>query len=524
MSKSVTLTKDIWIAGTKQSSGATVSVSDSLAGELVHAGSATYVSDPMSGERTADANFSTDASGNVTGLVGPQGGVVKNLGLFSPKMRAFMRAFTNSLPTALLIQGDSTGNNTDEWAYLLASALANEHPSHTHDYFLWNDTSQQYDQPVRMETGTAGAAHILTGSAETSWTLQIADSAATSPAGDMDVRVKLNLNGSAFSAQGAIASKFGVAGNRTWRLEMLTAGKMYFETSADGTTLIGHTSTAALSGSQLTSDIWVRATIDVDNGTGGHDVIFYTSTNGSTWTQLGSTVTTAGTTSLYNSTSTTQFIGRGTSSMAQQDHAIKFFEFEVYGSLDGTSRVIDVDVGAMFNRSNVTSNTFVDDVGNTVTVAYNDNGSLVGAPRFAMFNCSVSGAQISYSTDPTRYAKQSIGYPKACIISYSHNQTTDVEFRTDYKALTDLLLATNPDMHIIAQTQNARGAAGGYVQEHAIRCQQIAEFSAAQGFDCIDVFNGWDASAYTDTDGIHPTAAGKALWAYIVQRHFGVSV
>ena len=49
MSQSVTLTKDIWIAGTKQSSGATVSVSDSLAGELVHAGSATYVSDPMSG-------------------------------------------------------------------------------------------------------------------------------------------------------------------------------------------------------------------------------------------------------------------------------------------------------------------------------------------------------------------------------------------------------------------------------------------------------------------------------------------
>jgi hypothetical protein len=44
----------------------------------------------------------------------------------------------------------------------------------------------------------------------------------------------------------------------------------------------------------------VRATHDVDNGASGNDVKFYTSSDGSTWTQLGSTVTSVGVTSIFN--------------------------------------------------------------------------------------------------------------------------------------------------------------------------------------------------------------------------------
>src|SRR5690606_19010488 len=45
---------------------------------------------------------------------------------------------------------------------------------------------------------------------------------------------------------------------------------------------------------------WVRATLDVNNQSGGHTVTFFTSPNGSTWTPLSSAVTVAGTTSIHN--------------------------------------------------------------------------------------------------------------------------------------------------------------------------------------------------------------------------------
>jgi hypothetical protein len=52
--------------------------------------------------------------------------------------------------------------------------------------------------------------------------------------------------------------------------------------------------------------LWIKYTLDVDNGAGGHDVKFYTAadqaTEPTTWTQLGSTVTTAGTTSVWPGT------------------------------------------------------------------------------------------------------------------------------------------------------------------------------------------------------------------------------
>lgn len=47
---------------------------------------------------------------------------------------------------------------------------------------------------------------------------------------------------------------------------------------------------------------WIRATLDVDNGSAGHTVTFYTSLNGFDWTVLGVPVVTAGITSIFDST------------------------------------------------------------------------------------------------------------------------------------------------------------------------------------------------------------------------------
>jgi hypothetical protein len=51
-------------------------------------------------------------------------------------------------------------------------------------------------------------------------------------------------------------------------------------------------------GFSAASTNWVRATLDVDNGAGGYDAKFWTSSDGVSWTQLGSTVTVGSTTSI----------------------------------------------------------------------------------------------------------------------------------------------------------------------------------------------------------------------------------
>lgn len=466
------------------------------------------------------ATYAYDATGAPIALVAG-GGFLR-----SKKIAAAMRPLDVALgPLNLVVMGDSTGNATDEWVYLTALAAASKYPAHTHSYRLWNDTSQQYDQPVTLATGTDGAAHVLTGSAATSWALEAADTAATSPAGDIDVRVKMNFNGTVFSAQAAIASKFGSAGNRTWRFEVTTGGNLFFEWSADGTTLINSTSTAAISGANLSADIWVRATLDVNNGAAGNDTKFYTSPDNSTWTQLGTTVTKAGTTSLFDSTSTTQFIGRGASSMAQQDHAIRFYECEVYASLDGTSRIVDIDVGAMIVTSATAGvTTFVDDVGNTITVSKSTtSGTFVGASRMAWFNSSTSGKAIVYSSDATRYPKQAVATPGIAFISYSHNEGTDVLYRPDYKTLTDKLLVTNPDICICAIAQNREVSPSTTFFEHNLRCRQIAEFAASQGFELIDVYSSLLAADTDTADGVHPTAVGMTKWHRLVANTLGLS-
>ena len=431
---------------------------------------------------------------------------------------------SNTGPLACVVMGDSTGNSTEEWVYQTSLYLASKYPSHTHTNFIWNHTNQQYDQPATFAYGSAGAGHVDTGIAAQSWIMQIADSAATSPTGDIDVRAKICLNGSAPSADCPVAAKFGSAGNRSWRLTVAaTTGLVTLGWSNDGTTLIDKLSTVALSGNQINLPVWVRATLDVDNGASGNTVKFYTSTDNVTWTQLGADVVTAGTTSIFNSTSTTQFIGRGAGSLTQQTRNISFYELEVYASLDGTSRIVDIDVGAMENTATTASaTTFIDDVGNTVDVAKNaSSGSFVGSYRFAMFNASTSSQTISYSYDATRYAKQFVSTPRMAIINYGHNEGSTVAYRTPYKTLTDKLLTSNPDICILATAQNKKVSPATNIIEHQIRNNQIAAFAASQGFILVDIFN---LLVDTESDGLHPTPAGSITWQTEVCRVLGFAV
>lgn len=419
-------------------------------------------------------------------------------------------------PTRFCVMGDSTSNETDEWVYLTAQALAAAFPSHTHSHRFWNDTNQQYDAPSTLAIGPLGLRHIDTGAKSTSMRLEIDDSAATSITGDIDVRVKLDFHGNALTSSGDICGKMATAPNRSWRITTgSTSGKITFVWSTDGTTDITKSSSVVVPSAVYNNGpVWIRVTLDVDNGASGNDLKFYYGTDNANWTQIGTTVTTAGVTSIADTAAKTQFIGRGTAAIAQQPLDFSFYEMEVYGSLDGTNRVVDIDVGAMCLRDTdgVTVSTFYDDVGNLVNVTHHNNSSIIGSPRLAWFNGSKSGASTSYFYDATRYPKMITGNVNAVFINTGHNHTYNIAtFITEYKTLTDLLQTTDPYMQIFCNLQNKRISPATYINEHTLRMVQLSKFAASQGFEIIDAFTDFPSNGI-DTDGVHPVASGSAFW------------
>ena len=152
--------------------------------------------------------------------------------------------------------------------------------------------------PVRIRSATSALDLPGSGGASAS-TPDDASFAVT----DLDVRVKVAMDDWTPGGFGQfiVGHWPNVAGNNAWVLSMDTAGQPVLTWTTDGTTSITRTCSAA-TGFIDGSVHWLRCTLDVDNGAAGHTVVFYVSEDAVTWTQLGSTSTTAGVTSIFNST------------------------------------------------------------------------------------------------------------------------------------------------------------------------------------------------------------------------------
>ncbi len=126
------------------------------------------------------------------------------------------------------------------------------------------------------------------------------DSAAHTITGDIDIRVKAAADDwtNASTIQTLFAKR---ATQCAWQFRIAqTTGRLELIWSVDGTALLSVASSAAPTVADG-SAIWLRATLDADNGAAGRTVTFYTSDDGETWTQLGTATTTAGITSIFDS-------------------------------------------------------------------------------------------------------------------------------------------------------------------------------------------------------------------------------
>lgn len=113
----------------------------------------------------------------------------------------------------------------------------------------------------------------------------------------------------AISSTQDFVGKWGLAGQRSWRFSVNTSENLIVEMSSNGTAITTITSTATLPSAGFVDGgtYWVRFLLTVSGA--GYSCTFYTSSNGTTWNQLGTTVTAATPTSLFNASSTNLVVG-----------------------------------------------------------------------------------------------------------------------------------------------------------------------------------------------------------------------
>lgn len=154
-----------------------------------------------------------------------------------------------------------------------------------------------------VTVGTEGGAFAVT-----------ADSTALSITGDMEVVMRIAWHD--WTPQNATRYMFSkrleTGNQRSWMFELESLGNLAIRYSVDGINEIRQ-NTSVVPPFVDNTTYWIKATIDVDNGAGGHDVAFYyaeDSVNEPTvWTKLGVTRTTAGTITILDSTAPVQVNG-----------------------------------------------------------------------------------------------------------------------------------------------------------------------------------------------------------------------
>lgn len=403
------------------------------------------------------------------------------------------------------IIGDSTGNSTDEWVHLTALSLAAQYPALTVKHKIWNTSTQDYDLPLTIQTGAAGARYANISGGANGGGVAVADSATNSITGDIDIRAHIAPTSWSSGLEQVIAAKFAGAGARSWRFMLNLSGAIQFEWSPDGGTTVLLKSANGWTVPAANEAKWIRVVLDVDNGAAGNDVKFYQSTDGATWTQIGTTVTTAGVTSIADTTADLQVAARGGFTGAANGMIGKVHEVQIRNGIGGPL-VAPALVEHWPLRSTDTT--------------------YGGAPVFTIVNGSHPGADITYLKDTARLARMTPDYGQALVtISCSHNDLgrEGEAYLADWSSILTFVRAKFPLTGNSLTTQNPRTAPALYINEHAYRRTQLFGWASRNGVGVVDAFRRFqtDGRPLSDlvlaADGVHPTAAGSVVWSDAVK-------
>ena len=409
----------------------------------------------------------------------------------------------NPRPVALQVFGDSTGNEDTEWPRLTLAALASRYPSVTFQEARWSPVTNTTLRPTVIQTGAAGEAYLNVVTGQT--TPAIPQASAPAFPAVLDLRVRLAADDWTTSVgSGVIMGRENGAGQRSWWLSLAATGYPQLTLSSDGTALTTiHNGGFAVPFTDGAAG-WLRVVYTCNDGAGNRVFKAYTSSDAITWTQLGTTTTTAGALTPFSPTNAPLTLGGrgGGSGMPGKIYAVEMLNGENGPDL----------VPRMPGSWPQTP------TGTPMTVA--------GAPVCTLVNGSLSGANAAILSDSTTLAKMSPNFGQLVIIvSDSHNEggLVDADFIATYSALVNGAKTRMPGVPVIVLTQNPENGAVNQVA-HSARRWNLISYAAANGYALIDTYK-----AFTDdpggvpalmTDTLHPNATGSALWADTVVTAF----
>lgn len=411
--------------------------------------------------------------------------------------------------TCIGMVSDSTGDDknaglaVDEWPRVLVKKLGADFPAYTVQEKNWNDTTQGYDPAVTLQTG--GGERGVVFAKATPGSMQYPGTSAPTTA--LDVQAYIRPSSWTDTGDRTIVCKWeGGTNQRSFLLLLSANGSLGLNHSTTGTAGFGQkNSTVTIPSINPAAALWVRATLTLDNAATGHDVRFYTSTDGVTWTQLGATVTTAGVTTLFGGTAPFQVGALSSGNTAPFGGTI--YRVRVFGAIGGRQSLVPP---------------LLDDWDNYQTASA--RLTFVGAPVLTLLNGGQSGQNVAYFDNATRRPIIHQPHGQAVVlVSSSHNDGTQSRqvWLGNYGAMVNNIKTLLPGVPILCLGQNKTGPGGAFaltpqdVEHRATRGAMVAQWSASQA-GCY-FFDAWPLTDAADTvDQLHPSTgsgSGSEKWA-----------
>lgn len=201
-----------------------------------------------------------------------------------------------------------------------------------------------------------------TGDTVTPTHVSTTDKAALDIVGDIDIRFFADLD-SWYDVMELVSKWTETSDERSYGLRLNADATVTLRTSPDGTNGAAVLNTSTVPLPVTSGPLAVRATLDVSNG-GNKVATFYVSDSlAGSWTQLGDTVTTAGTTSIYNGTGTLHVLDNPNDSGGGSTIRGRVYGAAVLDGIGGTE-VANPD----FTIQDEADTSFADAAGNTWTV------------------------------------------------------------------------------------------------------------------------------------------------------------
>jgi hypothetical protein len=355
------------------------------------------------------------------------------------------------------------------------------------------------------------------------------DSAALDITGDIDLRAYVRLLDWTPSAGMALIMKSNSDITISYRFTLNSNGTLFIRCSSDGASNVGQGATSSASVPFSDGDAgWVRATRASATG----EVLFYTSTDGATWTQLGTSQST-NVYSIFNSTSSVEIGSRalGTADLFSG----QYLRAQIYNGINGT-------LAFDFNPAAYTSGTtFLDSSSNAATITLNGGSVIVNrtqlyfdgsndslkAAAFALAQpewVNFVGSQVSWTLNDCFYDGDGVSNRMGLFQAATTPAVRPFAGTTDVAADNSGLAIARRGL--ISVTFNA--ASSGSRINNGTSVPGSIGANSGNGFVVGARYDGAQPSNITVNEigiyGIAPTIAQQDAWALYAGRKWGFSL